>query len=213
MLKCAVAHSNDPDSLMAITEAIDECTDSLAGISPQAGILFTAIDFEHELILKKIQDAFPGIALIGGTTNGEISSKLAFQQDSLTLMLFASDHIEIRAGLGRSASQDPSQAAQQAIAQAKANSSSSAPTKLCLTFPESLTSSGVVMLEGLKRGLGEDVPIVGGMTADDYTFEKTYQFFQDQVLSDSVPVLIFSGDLLVSHGVSSGWQPISPKSY
>jgi hypothetical protein len=210
MLRCAIGHSNDPDSRMAIAEAINECIDSLAGITPQAGVLFTAIDFEHELILKKIQDAFPGIALIGGTTNGEISSKLEFQQDSLTLMLFASNHIEIRAGLGRNASQDPSRAAQQAVTQAKANSS--APIKLCLTFPESLTSSGVVILEGLKRGLGEGVPIVGGMTADDYTFEKTYQFFQDQVLSDAVPVLIFSGDLLVSHGVSSGWQPISPKS-
>jgi hypothetical protein len=106
MLRCAIGHSNDPDSRMAIAEAINECIDSLAGITPQAGVLFTAIDFEHELILKKIQDAFPGIALIGGTTNGEISSKLEFQQDSLTLMLFASNHIEIRAGLGRNASQD-----------------------------------------------------------------------------------------------------------
>lgn len=210
MFKCVIGHSNDPDSLMAITEVIDECTRSLAGITPQAGILFTAIDFDHELILQHIQQAFPGIALIGGTTNGEISSILEFQQDSLTLMLFASDIIEIKAGLGRNVSHNPSQAAQQAIAQAKANST--AQPKLCLTFPESLTSSGVILLEGLKRSLGEDVPIVGGMTADDYTFEKTYQFFQDQVLSDAVPVLLFSGDLLVSHGVASGWIPISPKS-
>ncbi|NJR66683.1 MAG: hypothetical protein HC772_17400 [Leptolyngbyaceae cyanobacterium CRU_2_3] len=102
------------------------------------------------------------------------------------------------------------QAIKFAIAQAKANST--AQPKLCLTFPESLTSNGIVILEGLKHSLGEDIPMVGGMTADDYTFEKTYQFFQDQVLSDAVPVLLFSGDLLISHGVSSGWTPISPKS-
>ncbi|NJR66826.1 MAG: translation initiation factor IF-1 [Leptolyngbyaceae cyanobacterium CRU_2_3] len=46
-------------------------------MTPQAGILFAAIDFDHELILRRIQQAFPGIALIGGTTNGEISSVLA----------------------------------------------------------------------------------------------------------------------------------------
>lgn len=56
------------------------------------------------LILQRIQDAFPGIELIGGTTNGEISSILEFQQDSLTLMLFASDEVEICAGIGRGAS-------------------------------------------------------------------------------------------------------------
>ncbi|MEO0985503.1 MAG: FIST N-terminal domain-containing protein [Cyanobacteria bacterium J06639_14] len=210
MFKSVIGHSNDPDSLMAITEAIDRCTHSLAGITPQAGVLFTAIDFDHTLILQKIQQAFPGIALIGGTTNGEISSMLEFQQDSLTLMLFASDTVEIRAGLGRNAAQAPAQAAHAAIAQAQANCST--PPKLCLTFPESLTSSGVVILEGLKHSLGQNVPVVGGLTADDYTFDRTYQFFQDEVLSDAVPVLLFSGDLLVSHGVASGWTPISPKS-
>ncbi|MBX2865724.1 MAG: FIST C-terminal domain-containing protein [Leptolyngbyaceae cyanobacterium MAG.088] len=210
MFKSVIGHSNDPDSLMAITEVINECTRSLAGIKPQAGILFTAVDFDHSLILQKIQDTFPGIALIGGTTNGEISSILEFQQDSLTLMLFASDTVEIQPGLGLNASKDPEQAAQQAISQAMAHST--AQPKLCLTFPESLTSSGVVILESLKRNLGENIPIIGGMTADDYAFEKTYQFFQDQVLSDAIPVLLFSGDLLISHGVASGWTPISPKS-
>ena len=195
---------------MAITEVIDQCTNSLAGIKPQAGILFTAIDFDHALILQKIQQTFPGMALIGGTTNGEVSSMLEFQQDSLTLMLFASDTVEIWAGLGRNAAHAPDQAAHEAITQAKANSS--APPKLCLTFPESLTSSGVLILEGLKRSLGKDIPVIGGMTADDYTFEQTYQFFQDQVVRDAVPVLLFSGDLLISHGVASGWTPISPKS-
>lgn len=210
MFKSVVGHSNDPDSLIAITDVIHECTHSLAGMTPQAGILFTAIDFDHKLILQQIQQAFPGIELIGGTTNGEISSILEFQQDSLTLMLFASDSVEIRAGLGQNVSQNPTQAAQQAIAQAKGNSTDQ--PKLCLTFPESLTSSGVVIVEGLKQILGEDIPIVGGMTADDYTFNQTYQFFQDQVLSDAVPVLLFLGNLLVSHGVASGWTPISPKS-
>jgi hypothetical protein len=210
MFKSVVGHSNDPDSLMAITEVIDDCNRDLAGLVPQAGVLFAAIDFDHQLILQHIQQAFPGIQLIGGSTNGEISSILEFQQDSLTLMLFASDKVEIRAGLGCNVSQNPAQAVQQAIAQAKANSTSQ--PKLCLTFPESLTSSGIVLLEELQKGLGDKISIVGGMTADDYIFKGTYQFFQDQVLSDAIPILLFSGDLLVSSGVSSGWRPIGRQS-
>ncbi|NEO86746.1 MAG: hypothetical protein F6J87_21185 [Spirulina sp. SIO3F2] len=210
MFKTVVGHSDDPDSLAAITEVLEACQTALSGVTPQAGILFTAIDFDHLVILDSIQKTFPGIELIGGTTNGEISSILEFQQDSLTLMLFASDRVEIRAGLGQNAAQDPYQSAHQAIAQAKARSTM--PPKLCITFPESLTSSGAKILEGLKQGLGENIPILGGLTADDYTFEKTYQFFNGQVLSDSIPVLIFSGDLQLSHGVASGWKPISPKS-
>ncbi|MBD2511055.1 FIST C-terminal domain-containing protein [Nostoc muscorum FACHB-395] len=210
MFRVVVGHSDDPDSQNAIAEVIQECSCSLADSLPQAGILFTAIDFDHVLILQRIQDAFPGIELIGGTTNGEISSILEFQQDSLTLMLFASDEVEICAGIGRGASKNPALAAQEAIAQAKAKSASL--PQLCLTFPDSLTSNGVLILEALKQSLGEHIPIIGGMTADDYTFDKTYQFFQGEVLSDSIPVLLFSGKLLFSHGVACGWTPISQRS-
>ncbi|MEH2375028.1 FIST signal transduction protein [Nostoc sp.] len=210
MFRVVVGHSDDPDSQNAIAEILQECSCSLAGSIPQAGLLFTAIDFDHALILQRIQDAFPGIELIGGTTNGEISSILEFQQDSLTLMLFASDEVEIRAGIGREASKNPALAAQEAIAQAKAKSASL--PQLCITFPDSLTSNGVLILEGLKQSLGGHIPIIGGMAADDYTFDKTYQFFQGEVLSDSVPVLLFSGQLLFSHGVASGWTPIGQRS-
>ena len=210
MFQVVIGHSDDPDSQSAIAEVLTESKRSLNGSIPQAGLLFAAIDFDHALILQRIQDAFPGIELIGGTTNGEISSILEFQQDSLTLMLFATDEVEIRAGIGRGASKNPALAAQQAIAQAKAKSAFL--PQLCLTFPDSLTSNGVLILEGLKQSLGKHVPIIGGMAADDYTFNKTYQFFQDEVLSDSVPVLLFSGQLLFSHGVANGWTPISQRS-
>ncbi len=210
MFRVAVGHSNDPDSKSAIAEILKECTRTLAGVIPQAGILFAAVDFDHSLILQHILDAFPGIELIGGTTNGEISSILEFQQDSLTLMLLASDEIEIRAGLGRGASKNPVLAAKEAIEEALPKSSTD--PKLCLTFLDSLNTNGVLILQGLKQILGEQFPIVGGMAADNYTFQQTYQFFQGEVLSDSVPVLLFSGSLLFSYGVSSGWLPIGKQS-
>ncbi|MGF1493209.1 MAG: FIST N-terminal domain-containing protein [Microcoleaceae cyanobacterium] len=76
MLKFAVGHSNDPDSEAAISEVIEQIHSSLGDVSPNAGILFAAIDFEHTLILNRIVEAFPGICLVGGTTDGEVSSVL-----------------------------------------------------------------------------------------------------------------------------------------
>lgn len=209
MFRVGIGHSIDPDSASAIAEVIAECTLSLDGEIPQAGVLFAATDFDHILILQTIQDAFGEIELIGGTTNGEISSSMGFQQDSLTLMLFASDEVEIRAGLGRDVSKNPIQIAQQAVEMAKVKSSTQ--PQLCLTFPDSLTSNGVLILEGLKQTLGEQIPIVGGMAADDYVFSQTYQFFQNQVVSDAVPVLLFCGNLQFSFGVASGWTPIGKR--
>ncbi|MBD0385430.1 MAG: FIST C-terminal domain-containing protein [Nostoc sp. C3-bin3] len=206
MFKAVVGHSNDPDSVSAVEEVIQQCDSSLAGDIPKAGILFAAIDFEHSLILQKIHQAFAGIELIGGTTDGEISSILEFQQDSITLMLFCSDEVEIHAGVGRKVSGDPIVATKQAVEQAKAKTT--ADPKLCLTHPESLTTSGVSILNGLKLALGQYVPIFGGLAADQSRYQNTFLFFQTEVLSDSVPILLFSGTILFSYGVASGWHPI-----
>lgn len=206
MFKTVVGHSNDPDSLSAVEEVIQQCISSLGADIPKAGILFSAIDFEHSLILQQIHQVFPGIELIGGTTDGEISSVLEFQQDSITLMLFCSDEVEIYAGVGRKVSGDPIAVTKQAVEQAKAKST--ATPKLCLTHPESLTISGVSILNGLKLALDQHVPIFGGLAGDQSRYQNTYQFFQTEVLSDSVPILLFSGTILFSHGVASGWHPI-----
>ncbi|MGB7414772.1 MAG: hypothetical protein WA902_11250, partial [Thermosynechococcaceae cyanobacterium] len=70
MLKIAVGHSNDPDSAEAVNEVIAQCQADLAGQPPQAGILCAAFDFDHALILERLNHAFPDLELIGGTTDG-----------------------------------------------------------------------------------------------------------------------------------------------
>ena len=209
MLKTVVGHSNDPDSLSAIIEVLEQCQQSLSGASPQAGILFAAIDFEHTLILNQIHETYPGIELIGGTTDGEMSSILGFEQDSLTLMLFCSDNITIRAGIGRDISQDLNCAIQTAIVQATTGHTE--PIKLCIALPESLSTSAVLILDSLNQALGGKVPIFGGLTADRWQFKQTYQFYNTEVCSDSIPILLISGPILFSHSIASGWNPIGKR--
>jgi hypothetical protein len=206
MLKVAVGHSNDPDSQTAISEVLEQICLTLAGVYPKAGILFAAIDFDHTLVLHRIVEAFPEIELIGGTTDGEMSSVLGFEQDSLTLMVFCSDDITISAGIGRGISKDAIAASQSAVQQAMAAHSEQ--IQFCISLPESLTTSGILILDSLKQALGEQVPIFGGLTADQWRSQQTYQFFRTEVCSDAVPILLFSGPILFSHGIASGWQPI-----
>jgi hypothetical protein len=210
MFKAFVGHSNDPDSQGAIDEVLQQCQASLDGELPQAGILLAAIDFDHALILAQIQETFPGIEIIGSTTNGEVSSVLGFQEDSLSLMVFCSDRVEIRAGLGRGATKDVDAAVADSIAMATAKLSSV--PKLCLTFPESIHVNGVQLIAALQKGLGETTPIIGGTAADDLTFSCTKQFFQSEVTSGAVPILLFAGNLQYSHGVASGWKTLGQKS-
>jgi hypothetical protein len=210
MLKVSVGHSNDPDSAEAIAEVLEQCQAELAGLRPKAGILFAAIDFEYEQLLAAIQATFPGLALIGTTTNAELSSVLDFQEDSVSLMLFAGDSIDIGIGLGKDLHQNPELAVQEALDMATANLSTA--PKLCITFPESSQVDGDQVVRALSQQLGMAIPICGGTAADNLTFDRTHQFFNNRVYSNTVPILLIGGSSIqISCGVASGWQPIGQK--
>lgn len=71
-------------------------------------------------MLDAVLESFPGISLIGCTTAGDFSGSYGFSDDSITLILFCSNTIEIRAGLGRNVSSDYKNAFRSAVNQAQA---------------------------------------------------------------------------------------------
>ncbi|OKH50492.1 hypothetical protein NIES2101_19370 [Calothrix sp. HK-06] len=222
MLKVVVGHSEDPDSQYAVDEVLEQCFQDLMGMAPTAGILFAAIDFDHAMILEEILRVYPEIELIGCTTDGEMSSKLGFCQDSLTLMLFCSDTIKIHAGVGIGASKNPDNAASQAVQQVTAKSTHTLKgcgytTKLCIALPASYigdgaTANGEMLLKGLGNALGSEVPIIGGAAGDQSRAKITYQFYGSKVLTDSLSILTFGGDVVFSFGAACGWRPLGRKS-
>ncbi len=208
MLKVTIGHSNDPDSESAISEVIDQCLARCDSNTPApiAALLLAAIDFDHQLILDRIHAKFPNIALIGGTTDGEMSSKLQFSQDSLVLTLFYSDDIQIQAGLGLNLSHDPMAGAAEAVTYGRGQNTEI--PKLCLTIAEGISCDSNAVVQGLKAVLGDRFPIFGGATADQQRFQTSYQFFGREVLTDAVTLLFLYGDIQFSCGIVHGWQPI-----
>lgn len=204
-MQIVVRHSLDPDTGYATEELLD----LPAGLRPQAGILWAAIDHDHPRMLAAIQQKFPGLALIGCTTDGEISSNEGFGEGSATLILFASDRVRFAAGVGRNLQADPAAAAREAIAQI--NCSCNEPIRLCIITPESLTTGANAILGGLHAALAPGIPVLGGTASDQWRFNQTYQFFGGERLTDALPVLALAGDVAYSHGVASGWRPIGDR--
>lgn len=216
MLEVVVGHSHDPDTPMAIAEILADCQRQAPNRQPQAGILLAAIDFEFSILLDQIFQTYPDLELIGGTTDGEMSSVLGFEQDSVILMLFYSNDVIIRAGLGEHLGQDVTGAVEQAIAgiRNRLHEPDMNEIKLCIALPESLhTSSAVAIIQAINQAVQHPFPLLGGLTADQWRFQQSYQFFGTSaqhygVYSDALPLLAFTGNILCSYGVASGWIPI-----
>ncbi len=206
MFFTVVVQSEDIDAHGVLDELLEQCRAELGDRVPQAGMLFCTIDLEHEKLVQGIDDAWPGIALIGCTTHGEFSSRLGFRDDSTVLLLFGSDTVEMTTGLGRNVSKDIAGAGDQAVKMATGKASK-APA-LCIALPESLTASGQQIVESLQQNLDAGVPVIGGTAGDAYKLTGTRQFCGREVFSDSVPILLFSGPLVYSIAVVSGWKPM-----
>ena len=205
MFFSVVGHSEDIDTEGAMEEIVGQCRQKLGDRIPGAGLVFAAIDHEHDLMLARIDDAWPGLELVGCTTEGEFSSELGFREDSITLVLFGSDSIEFATGIGHDVSHDIPAACAKAVADARAKSNQ-APA-ICITLPESMTTSVRGIVDALGESLG-GIPVVGATAGDGYRLETTYQFRGREVCSDAVPVLLICGPLVYSVAVESGWQPV-----
>lgn len=208
-MKVVVAHSLDPEASHAAEELVTSARSQLDGMSASAGLLYAANDFDHAVLCASVYEALGGIPIIGCTTDGELSGGCGFHEDSAVLVLFASEKITIRAGLGRSASLDPESAARQAIRMA--SEPGDPVPSLCIVLADGLSSSGSDVTRALTDLLGASVPLVGALAGDQSQFRSCAQVFAGQVFHDVIPVLMFYGPLAVGIGVGSGWRPVGRK--
>jgi hypothetical protein len=211
MLKMAVGHSDEIDPTEAIAAAIGECRSSLDGQKPQAGILFSTFDSFDRTLVTTVREAFPGVQVMGSTSAAEMSSVNGYQEDSVTLALFASDTVDVTVGFGTGLGKDVEAACRVAADQALA--ATNREPKVCVIVTEAMVVNAQRTLEAMTRALPKDVVILGGTSArgDIGVYSPSYQFADDQVGEDAVALLLFSGPVLFSAAVGTGWKTIGAR--
>jgi hypothetical protein len=213
MFRMAVGHSDDIDLESALDEVFDECDAGLAGAVPKAGLLMGASEVDHRALIDAVRLRYPGIELAGSSSAGEMTSVLGFREDSVALALFASDSVDIVAGLGTDLAADPLAAARRAVAQA--TSKTPLPARLCIVLSTIGGVEASVILDALRAALGPGIPILGGGAAPrdpttDADGVSSREFVGDVLASDSLAILLFAGPLAFSFGVETGWRGVGP---
>ena len=206
MFTMAVGQSDEVAPADAIAAAIAECQTALGDLRPQAGILFSAFDSFDPSVATALREAFPDATVMGSTSAAEISSSAGYQEDSITLAMFASDVVDVTAGLGTGLSRDSDAACRAAAAQALA--ATDREPKVCIMLAEGFAADPQATLDAMARALPDGVVIVGGTSAgrDFSAVRPSYQFAGDVVTDDGVAVLLFSGPISVSTAVGTGWR-------
>nr|WP_320133539.1 FIST N-terminal domain-containing protein [uncultured Holophaga sp.] len=198
----AFTHCEVVDAHEAITEAISHCLGQLAGRPAGAILLLAGAALDHQLLLDALQVQWPGVPLIGCTTDGEFSPGEGYTEDSLLLLVLGSATVAFA-----SCSLDLAHPLGPQCQELKARQQGRSP-RLGILLADALSYMGEDAMLALQEAFGQGFPLVGGASADSWTFEGNRQFHGREVLSGCAVCLLFFGDFRFGHAAETGWKPI-----
>ncbi|MBK8229759.1 MAG: FIST C-terminal domain-containing protein [Candidatus Eisenbacteria bacterium] len=183
----------------AATSACSQLPDSTADLL----IVFATAAYDQPTLLSGIREAAPDAQLVGCSGEGVIADNDSHEVDcAVVVMAMASDSIRAQTYLIEGYAEDPSGCAETLAARIGHE-----PAMGIIVFPDGLVGDCTSFLDRLNSAL-PGVPVVGGTSADDMQFSRTYQYGGDQVASGAVAAVVLRGAGRLEVAVSHGCLPI-----
>ncbi|MFH2139095.1 MAG: FIST N-terminal domain-containing protein [Candidatus Omnitrophota bacterium] len=206
-ISVGIGKSKEIDSFAAGALAVAEALDMMGSNDPDILFCFASSRFEHFELIRGVKSTVSSAPLIGCTTAGEITSK-GPDTKSVVILALKSDNLHAAIGIGKNISKQSRTAGQEVARDTVIKTRRGAIRHAFMMFPDGLKGNSADIIRGVQEVLGTSFPIVGGAAADDFLFQKTYQYYDDGVFDDSVGGVLFSGDISFGIGARHGWYPL-----
>jgi hypothetical protein len=204
-LEMGVGFSSQADVFAAGQEAAQQVVAHLAGRQPDLVFAFSSIRFADPRMLKAVRSITGKAPLVGCTDAGGIVTA-GPKRRSITLIGLVLKNVSCTTAVEHHIS-GGARAAGERLAETLRKGAPQASGCL-FVFPDGLTASGSEVLAGIEKRIDRRIQLAGASAADDLFFQKTFQFYNDEILTDSLPGVFLSGDIKAGIGVRHGWVPV-----
>lgn len=204
MIKTAVGTSDNKDPFKAGSSACQQAIDKVGG-QVELIIVFSSVSYDQEKMISGVRSVSKEIPLVGCSDSGEITTS-GPTSEQVAVMALNADNIDFVIGIGLGTDKDSYAAGMAAAKEVKEKSTKE--LSLLMTFLDGLAENGAAVVRGLQEVLGKNLPIVGGSAGDDFLFKKTFQYYNDRIMTNAVISIGFSGEFIFGIGVRHGWEPI-----
>lgn len=168
-------------------------------------VVFCSESLELSRLLAQIRTRSTGVPVIGCTTAGEIATH-GPSEAGLVVAAFGGDGFEVGTAVATSASQDLRGAGRSAARCLPARSDR--PYRVLLLLTDGLSGDQQEVVRGAYGVVGAGVPLVGGCAGDDLKMTRTFQLYDDDVLTDAVVAAGIASDAPLGIGVRHGWRRV-----
>jgi len=197
-----VGTSTNAESYRAGVEA---AAAALRGTDARLVIVFASPAQDLAAMIDGVRSVAPLVPLIGCTTAGEIATDGPGDSGVVVTALGGSG-FSVATHAARNASRDRRGAG--AAAAMCAEDGSAGDHQVLLLLTDGLGGDQQEVVRGAYSVVGASVPLVGGCAGDDLAMRRTFQFFDGEVLEDSVVAAAITSDAPLGIGVQHGWTRV-----
>src|ERR671912_1379007 len=208
--KARVGMSYHHNPSVAGREAAEQALKKAGVAKPDFVFMFGSIGYDQRSLVRAVRETTRGAPLTGcsaeGTINGDDADESNF---SVVVTAISSDELHWMNGLAAGLRADPRDAGKRVAQDLLPHLS--AETIGLFVFPDGVSLSLEHFFAGLEGILSSErfLPMWGGGAGNNYIFgEPTYQYCDDEVVSDGVAYALLSGEAQASWAISHGMVPI-----
>jgi hypothetical protein len=208
--KAGVGTSNHHNPNVAGREAAEQGLRNAGIAKPDFVFMFASIGYDQRSLLRAVRETTGGARLSGCSAEGTISGDDADESNfSVVVAVLSSDELQWTNGLVKGLSVD-SRAVGRRVAQDLLPHLSTETIGL-FVFPDGLIDYLDDFFAGMEGNLPSErfLPLWGGGAGNNINLEEpTYQYCDDEVISDGVSYALLSGKAQASWAISHGMVPI-----
>src|ERR671920_962930 len=208
--KAGVGMSRNHNPSVAGREAAQQALLKAGVAKPDFVLMFGSIGYDQPSLVRAVREITGGAPLTGcsaeGTINGDDADESNF---SVVVTAISSDELHWMNGLAAGLRADPRDAGKRVAQDLLPHLS--AETIGLFVFPDGVSLSLEHFFAGLEGTLSSErfLPMWGGGAGNNYIFgEPTYQYCDDEVVSDGVSYALLSGKAQASWAMSHTLIPI-----
>lgn len=197
------------DSVAAGKEAVSLALSNLDRNKPDMVFVYATFGYNFSDLIKSVKAASSNAFVIGGTVFGVIDKEDGGDTELNRVLVCAisSDDFKMTPFISRGLSYSSKEAgARMKDAIIKENISNIKGLYLVLDGLRAIDPDS--MLAEVSKSLPEGTPVFGGSASEPLLWKNTYQFYDTEVLEDSVVGIVFSGDIMIDVTSSHGSQEL-----
>lgn len=193
-------------------EAALKSLEGIGSAKPDFIFVFATVGYNQQMLIRSIREATSKAPLSGCSGEGIITQGIADETNfGVGVMAVRSDELRFQNARVTGLSQGADKAGERLAMEIKPHVS--ADSIACFLLADGLALNFDPFLMTFEQSLSRTspLPIFGGLAADNWTSQRTFQYYDDDVFSDGISCVVMSGKGSVAWDINHGCVPVGTK--